>query len=417
MRIAGPLLALALLLGAAPAAAQDPLVAVRADLVRALARVDSLRALPPAKAETVTVVRVDTFRVGAAYSPPPSIDATGTDDVTTALLAWIGTVPDSSTIRLPAGARYRVEGTLLLRNRYGLTIEAAGATLVATTTGADAERPAGVALRSWPRVRSHVSLVGGGGYVIRGLTIRGAHPFGGVGDSAYVEALEAQHGVNAIAVRGLVLDSITITDIYGDFVYLGHAGDEWTSDVRISGSRFERNGRQGIGIVGARRVRIEGNYIGQVRRAGVDIEPNFSNGGAVDVVVRNNTFGPGRLNWVSSQGSSGIVDDVTFEANRLVGRPIIVNFAPPLGNVRTRIRFLDNVSDTVFGSTQAPFRFLRVSGLEVRGNVQPLAARREMVGIDASEVCGAELEGNTFAGAIADSKITPSTDCPEVDHG
>src|SRR4051794_30833598 len=63
---------------------------------------------------------------GAIYAIPVLIDGTGTTDVTSQLQSFLNGVPDGSTIELPAGGRYRVEGTLTLQDRHDLTIEGNG---------------------------------------------------------------------------------------------------------------------------------------------------------------------------------------------------------------------------------------------------------------------------------------------------
>jgi len=54
---------------------------------------------------------------------PTGIDQTGVSDVTEELRAFFETVPDGSTVRFPADASYRVEGTLLFPDRHDFTID------------------------------------------------------------------------------------------------------------------------------------------------------------------------------------------------------------------------------------------------------------------------------------------------------
>lgn len=99
---------------------------------------------------------------------------------------------------MPAGARYRVEGAVVLRDRSNLTIQGNDALIFATTDGSGVPST----LRDWPRNRYHVEIRGGSGIVIRNLKVRGANPHAGMDDRAYVEALEAQH---AFAIRGATI--------------------------------------------------------------------------------------------------------------------------------------------------------------------------------------------------------------------
>src|SRR5690606_20561950 len=58
----------------------------------------------------------------AVVDVPAGIDATGRQDVTEALNDLIAGAPDGAVIRFPAGARYRAEGPIVVRDRVGLTL-------------------------------------------------------------------------------------------------------------------------------------------------------------------------------------------------------------------------------------------------------------------------------------------------------
>ena len=68
-------------------------------------------------------------------------------------------------MRLPAGARYRVEGILQLIDKTNLTIDGNGALIFALTDGSGVTPPNGLT-NNWPRGRAHVEIVGGSGIVI-----------------------------------------------------------------------------------------------------------------------------------------------------------------------------------------------------------------------------------------------------------
>jgi hypothetical protein len=338
----------------------------------------------------------------ATYVVPVTIDSTGASDVTAALNSFFASVPNGSVIQFKPGGRYRVEGTLKLSERSGLTFEGGGATIVATTPG--------------DRDRRHWAIVGGSRIVFRNLIVKGANPAAGTGDAAYNSTKEAQHGFDFQGVAGVELDRVTVTDVYGDFVYLGKkvvTGGAWTSGVRIHDSHFERNGRQGISVTGAQDVVIERNWIGQTRRATFDLEPNGEGWGMRRVSIINNQVGPGRLNFVSGHGGPSPVEDVTISGNKLTGKAMNMSFSAPAGTRRARIRVIDNVSDTGYGNTGgAAIYFARIDGIEVRGNVQRLQAGRNMAGVETSESCNAVVQGNTFSGAATDARIGAFTCAP-----
>jgi hypothetical protein len=336
---------------------------------------------------------------------PNAIDPTGGVDVTIALNQFFASVPDSTTICFPANARYRVEGTLLLQNRNGLTFEGDGATIFAATDGSDALPPASLK-KGWPQGRRHWLFEGGSAITIRNLNVQGSNPHAGVGDLAYREDRAFQHGFAFHGVQGVELDHVSVREIYGDFVYLGAGNTTWTSDVHIHDSHFEANGRQGIAITGARDILIERNYIGQVRRSSIDLEPHSDNGGAENIVIRDNDFGPGRLLFLASAGVGSNVAHVTIESNRLE-RPMNIVVTPPLGYRRGPFSIIDNVSVAGFGSPVALMRFLRVDGLTVQGNVMALSEKRNMTGVLARESCDVTVELNQFNGAAREFEVLP----------
>jgi hypothetical protein len=55
-------------------------------------------------------------------TPHPPIDSTGGSDVTADLQGWLNSVPDGSRLIIPAGARYRIDGTLATRAKKNWTI-------------------------------------------------------------------------------------------------------------------------------------------------------------------------------------------------------------------------------------------------------------------------------------------------------
>ncbi len=335
-------------------------------------------------------------RAGGTYSPGAAIDATGATDVTAALQGFLDGVPDGSTVSFAGSARYRIEGTLRLVNRQNLTLVGNGATFFATTTG--------------NRTRSQWQVEAGANIVFRTMVIKGANPNAGVATEAYVSALEAQHAINAGNVRGLEVDRVTATDTYGDFVYLGKQFGGWVDGAYIHDSRFERNGRQGVSITGARNVRITHNYIGNTRRATFDIEPNGATWGADNVLIADNEIGPGRLLFVASAGS-GPISNITVTRN-VLHRPLTATVAASDGTRRQNYVFTDNVSDANWGRAGgSALTFKKVDGITVTGNVQKLQAGRGTVGVEAFDSCNVTVRGNSFPGGAGEATVLAYAGC------
>lgn len=343
---------------------------------------------------------------------PSSIDATGATDVTDALTAFFSTVPDNATIQFPSKAVYRVEGTLLFQNRNNLTFEGNGATIKATTTGAGVTPPSALKVL-WPRKRSQFCFLGGANITIKDMIVRSSNPNAGPTNAAYVVALEAQHAFEFDGVSGVTLHNAQAYDLYGDFVYLDRwpqgAGGVWTNNVTVRNSHFERTGRQGISVVAARNVLIENNYVGQVGRTSLDLEPSTPNQGAEHVVVRRNTFGRAQHNLLSAHGAAGLLDDITLEGNTLIDHAIKIDVAAPVGSRRSRFRILNNTSDRGFGSPLALMKFTRIDSVEVRGNYQWLAPNQPTVGVRTVESCYVTVRGNQFINTPREADIQATT--------
>jgi hypothetical protein len=310
---------------------------------------------------------------------PANVDPTGKTEVTRELQSLLAHVADGTIIKFPKNARYRVERTLTLRNRRDLTFEGNGATIFATKRGAFD--------------RSQIYVKRGFNIVFRDLIVRGVHPSGGTGDEAYVEKLETQHGFKFLSTFGAELDNVTVTDVYGDFVYLGRDGrlKKPSRNIWIHDSSFARNGRIGIGITDAYNVIIERNRLDDTRRSVIDLEPNSQTWKISKVFILNNRIGKGRLLFVASHGQ-GPVDDVVISGNMLNGHGLSIDVLPPEGYRRSNWIVTDNHSDMVV--TSRPIRFFSTDGLIVTKNTQRVEGGDP--GLVLTDTCGAIVRDNEF---------------------
>ena len=314
---------------------------------------------------------------------PGSIDSSGATDVTDALQDFLAQVPNGSTIEFPQGGQYRVDGSLGINGKHDLTVDGNGSTVFATTRG--------------ERNRTQWNVVESTRIVFRDLVVKGANPNGGLADDAYQAELEAQHGFNIIGSVGVELDDVTVTDVYGDFVYIGQReGTNFSRKIWVHDSTFARNGRQGIAVTAGREIVLERNTIGDTRRATFDLEPNNTQGGAEDVFILDNTVGQGRLRFVASHGR-GSVDAVTISGNRLDGIALTVDVVSPGEQRRTGWWVGDNISTK--NADRSPIAFTRVDEVVVRNNVQPVDEPGG-AGVGLRDVCGATVENNNFGPGV-----------------
>jgi hypothetical protein len=228
-------------------------------------------------------------------------------------------------------------------------------------------------------------------------------------DRAYVSPLEAQHGFAIHGATDIELDHVSASDVYGDFVYVGADEEVWSRDIHIHDSHFERNGRQGIAVTKGQGVLIERNYIGDTRRATFDLEPNAIGGGALDIVIRENEIGEGRLLFLAA---GGVGRNVSFTVeNNTLHRPMSIVVETFPGYRRGPIRVVGNTSDQGMGSPKpGGLEFERVDGLVIRDNYQPMQAWRDQAFVMVCESTGVDIRDNDVPGAGKESEVLKT--CP-----
>jgi hypothetical protein len=353
----------------------------------------------------------------SVYVIPASIDVTGKTDVTGAINAFLASVPNGATAEFRAGATYRIEGTVEVVDRRGLIIDGKGARFIANEREPDAyatRSSAGVLVKYPWRTRIHWSIEGGSNVVVRNMTIRGANFAGGRSDAAYVEALEAQHGVAVAGAENVLVENVSVSYVFGDFVYIGGRTVNKVTviprNVTVRGGTWSNNGRQGIAITDGDGVLVDGIRMTETRRASIDLESNSAASVIRNVTIRNSYFGPGRLLWLAAAGSGGAMENVTLENNRLAGRTGSVRIVPPEGSRRKNFRLIGNVSDFAGGGGDVDigaFNVWRVDGFVARGNKIPLQAYRGQVGASFRESCQIDVPAGQFPGASPEVAITP----------
>jgi hypothetical protein len=310
---------------------------------------------------------------------PSSIDYTGKVDVTNALQAFIDNTNNGSDIVFHKNGRYRVEGSLYVTDKT-LTFDGQNATFFATTQGT--------------LERSLWWISGGGGLVFRNMIVHGSNPYAGLGEKAYNPALEKEHGFRIEGVDGIELSHVTVTDVYGDFVYVARYANIPSTNVWIHDSKFVNNGRQGISLVSADGVIIERNTFSGVRRGTFDLEPNGPNQNVTDAFILNNSVGSGRLLFVAAHGK-GPVSGIVISGNKLHQHALTIDEVPPVGERRQDWIVTNNTSDTL--SNQRPIRFVDLDGVLVTGNKQSIGPK--LPSVELTNVCGVQITGNSFGTA------------------
>jgi hypothetical protein len=364
-----------------------------------------LAAAAPATPDTAPV-RLQPASRGPADTifVPASIDASGKTDVTLALNAWLSRVRRGTTVMFPRNGNYRLDGSLRITSLWNVVIDGNGSVFRTTATGTPHRR--------------HILIDGGGKITLKRLTVVGPNKRAGTDKPAYVALLKGQHGIMVLGTQSLSIDSVTITDIYGDFVYMTARGSrwteaDWTDSVLVTRSYFARNGRQGITFIAARNVVFRDNYIGQVRMNSIDIEPHPT-GGAVNIVFESNIFGPARLFWLAAGGFDSEVSDVVLHNNRLIGRDMRIRVkTPDKLPARRNIRITNNSSDTPYQiANRSPLMaFSNWDGVTVTNNEAEILGGPDPVHIALARVCSPYLALNRFVGAKSVTRVSLPNAC------
>ena len=258
------------------------------------------RATAPASLLLVAAVLLVTACPGALAAPPQksgvyTVPAKIKDNCSVAvddkISAWLATVPDGSTVLFGQGRCYGQSGTITLSGRRNLVIDGRGSEFRALTLG-DAGRA------NW-------RFNGGTNLDLRNMAVRGTNPQGG-----YQAGFEWQHGFTIEGVQGMAISNVQARDTWGDGIYLGHSthtpacGDDASSarNVTITGATLERNGRQGVAIVDAEDVALQGSAVGPSALASVDIETDDDCEIARRITIAGNHFGANSWGVVASVG-------------------------------------------------------------------------------------------------------------------
>lgn len=314
---------------------------------------------------------------------PPSIPSDCSVDTTDQLGTWIASVPDGSTMVLAPGGCYRLDGTLKIEDRSNLTIDGAGATLKAYTLG--------------DLTRRHVIVRSGDNITIKNLNVIGSNADAGLGDRAWNKNLAFQHGFTLQGVQTAVLDNVSVSKVWGDFVYIGAADLIPSSNIQVINSFFDGNGRQGICITSAEHVLIANNTIANVRMTVIDLEPQSLDWHVLDVTVRDNVLGPRRLTLLSA-ATRGHVDQVSFLNNQVIGTLRTVVESRATGIRYSQFLFEGNVASQRHAGAYSVLKFRNVDDVTLNQNTQRVAGM-PFVGLSGS--CHAVVNYNTIVGASA----------------
>lgn len=321
---------------------------------------------------------------------PLSIAGDCSRDVTKELLTWIASVPDGSTLLFGPKACYRMDGSLRITNRVGLTFQGNGATFKSFEKGPLNSRG--------QSERRHIWFLNSKRLTLRDIRVEGTNKVSdtSAGFGSYNSKYEFEHAFAFDGVQDLVLENLAADAIWGDGLYLGSLKP--VRNARVSGLVIDRNGRQGVGISNADGVLLEDLRILHGRRAGFDMEPLPAS--AVRNIEIRNSYSNSRLLAFASFGVND-ASNVYIHNNTITGTGvpwIYVNASD--GSRRHDWRVHNNTLERVLGSPMAALYFVNVHNVDVRGNISHVNRDRNMKAIQFKNSAGAlRVIGNDFTGA------------------
>jgi hypothetical protein len=288
----------------------------------------------------------------------------GSSNDTAAIQAAITQVAGSGgTVLVPAGT-YMVDATKSLQLGSNMTFKMdAGAILKVITNGADSYNVLYV------NGKTNVNIVGG--------TIQGDRA------SHTSTSGEWGMGVNVSNSSNVVVEKITVRDLWGDGVYIGYASKNTTFCSVIA----DNNRRQGMSIVSVSGVVVKDstfkNTNGANPMAGIDIEPN-ENDIAENITITNSLFTGNKNSGLLVWSVLGTVRNVNFSNNTVKGNMDYGIY----NNGADNSKFQNNVINEAWGGI---FLETGVTGNTVSGNDITAPANRVIT----DNGSGNTISGNT----------------------
>jgi hypothetical protein len=286
---------------------------------------------------------------------PASIDATGSSDVSGALMAFIASVPNGSTIVFKAGGTYRVNVALKISGKTNVTFNGNGATIKAVGSGSNENYS----------LFYFVSYGGGNsGIKVRNFSLVGSDPTPGTFSSGQ----EGQHGILVDGGTNFEIDHNTFSAAFGDGVEVNSGA----SGVHIHDNTFTNTGRNGLSVIWGNHVEFDHNSLGHMGYMPFDVEPNTSSQPSSFISIHDNATGYWSNAFFAVDGSStgAAIHDISVVNNTSTGKSLLTVVVGP--GRKQNVTFSGNHSTVSAGGPV--LRFTNVDGLTVMGNSQALSS-------------------------------------------
>lgn len=323
---------------------------------------------------------------------PPSIDTTGTNDVTSALIAFLTQCQPNTRVIFPSTGKLKVPQGITLTGRQQLEL-----------IGDDCQ----ILLSDYTGGNRGVFKLdkGNSDIAIRGFVGRGSNPDTTV---VYRPGLEYQMGILIYDGKRIEIDGFRGRNLYGDGIYVaGTSAGVPSEDIWAHDYDFDYVGRMGIVPIAVRRGIFERGNLDHVGLIVFDIEQNSTYEIVDGLELRDNWIGHYSLsahqtNWfLACAPDKGHVANVAVKRNHVeFGAAVNANNPSGKGGLATRfdreppagagsrtrnVQFVDNTTPIAGKGTlgyPAPIYFAHVDGLVVSGNQQPVLSGQAVAAVD-----------------------------------
>jgi IPT/TIG domain len=328
-------------------------------------------------------------RASATYQIPATIAGDCSVDVTSPILNWIASVPNGSTLSFDPSGCYRIEGTLEIQGRSGLTLEGNGALFRSLNPPTDQ--------------RAIWRLIGSTGMVMRDMIIIGSYANGGKLDAS----LQHAHAIDLRGTNAEVAD-VAMSNVAGDCVYFGLGYDNITrSSGSVHDSTCTGTSRNAVSVTAGDNILVRHLTTNRIGFTVFDVEPNSGSGkwGSSGVTFDSNTIGSYYL-YAFSLVEQAPISNQAFTNNTVSGAVLRIGAVQDQGFRPQNVTITGNSSNV---ATSAPaMQFVDVDGLTVTGNTVPMTS-----GVMASVTgsCSVNITGNSYPGGSAQAAISPYSAC------
>jgi hypothetical protein len=244
-----------------------------------------------------TEQRARTYRLTADLGVPGD----GVTEASALIATALAGVPAGSTVVCDA-PRYRINGSVLLRNLSGITLEGNGTVFYREGGNGTPRRPL-----------PYIELDTFWNVQMADFSIQGFEP-----DWRYSAETEFDSGLRIRSGTGLAVRNVSVSRVGGDGVNILGRVSNPSRNVLVDGVRVDWARRQGMSVRNCDGVTIQDSFITWTGRSGIDIEPYATTWYANNVIIRRCRLAHIH-NWIIAGGGAGRHDGHLIEEVDSVG--------------------------------------------------------------------------------------------------